>query len=154
MENCHGIVIEEKYFPEKQLKVKVHYLYALRLDNGKYYIGMTTNVKNRIEQHIEGKGAGFTKRHHPTHLVTCFPLGRSTPFEAKHAEKVLTIEYMLKFGPENVRGGKWLQENNSKYSMQELHAMLEKYKKKAIKWREIADYGGFVPTFIIKNQLP
>ena len=33
------------------------------------YIGATTNLKNRIDKHINGKGAVFTKKYHLKYLV-------------------------------------------------------------------------------------
>lgn len=34
------------------------YIYILKLDNGQYYIGSTTNIDRRIEEHKKGIKAG------------------------------------------------------------------------------------------------
>jgi len=47
------------------------YMYILLCSNGKYYTGSTTNLKLRIEQHQNGTGANFTRKHLPVKLVYC-----------------------------------------------------------------------------------
>lgn len=46
------------------------YMYILKCANGKYYVGSTTDLKKRIQQHQQGEGgAMFTKGHLPVELV-------------------------------------------------------------------------------------
>jgi len=45
------------------------YMYILLCSNGKYYTGSTTNLELRIEQHQNGTGANFTRKHLPVKLV-------------------------------------------------------------------------------------
>jgi putative endonuclease len=45
------------------------YMYILRCSNGKYYTGSTTNLELRVQQHQNGEGANFTKKHLPVELV-------------------------------------------------------------------------------------
>ncbi len=45
------------------------YCYFLRCENNAFYIGWTTNVKRRFEQHANGKGAYYTRIHHPIEIV-------------------------------------------------------------------------------------
>ncbi|WP_338063647.1 GIY-YIG nuclease family protein [Algoriphagus faecimaris] len=37
--------------------------------NGLYYVGSTSNLKKRIEQHQLGEGANFTRKNLPVRLV-------------------------------------------------------------------------------------
>jgi len=45
------------------------YMYILECSNGAYYTGSTKDLKRRIRQHQNGKGANFTKKHLPVKLV-------------------------------------------------------------------------------------
>jgi len=45
------------------------YMYILECGNGQYYIGSTQDLKARIQQHQEGKGANFSKKLFPIKLV-------------------------------------------------------------------------------------
>lgn len=44
-------------------------VYILRCANGKYYVGSTSNLTERLHQHDKGWGCGFTKSHLPVTLV-------------------------------------------------------------------------------------
>jgi putative endonuclease len=47
----------------------IGYMYILECDDGYYYTGSTTDLEKRIEQHQNGEGANFTKKHLPVKLV-------------------------------------------------------------------------------------
>lgn len=50
--------------------MKTYYVYILASKkNGTLYIGITSNLAKRIEQHKEGKIKGFTKKYHVHMLV-------------------------------------------------------------------------------------
>jgi len=51
----------------------VHYVYILKLRDGQPYVGSTSNLKQRLEEHEEGKSPA-TKRYLPCELVSyiCF----------------------------------------------------------------------------------
>ena len=44
-------------------------VYILLCNNDEYYVGSTTNLELRIEEHRSGVGSGFTKAHLPIDLV-------------------------------------------------------------------------------------
>lgn len=44
-------------------------MYILKCSNGSYYVGSTTNIELRIQQHQMGEGANYTKKHLPVELV-------------------------------------------------------------------------------------
>lgn len=80
-------------------------LYALRLEGDRYYIGRTSDSIVRIEQHMQGKGAQWTKLHALVGLIECKPCKAANPQEADQMETLWTLEYMVRYGWRNVRGG-------------------------------------------------
>ena len=74
-------------------------IYILKLRGGKYYIGKTKNIEKRWDEHITGRGSGWTKKHIPISLITTI---KST---SQFDEDKYVKEYMAKYGIENVRGG-------------------------------------------------
>ena len=45
------------------------YMYILKCANGSYYTGSTIDLERRLEQHKNGEGANFTRKHLPVELV-------------------------------------------------------------------------------------
>jgi len=45
------------------------WMYILQCSNGSYYTGSTNDLEKRLEEHQNGKGANFTKKHLPVELV-------------------------------------------------------------------------------------
>jgi cellular nucleic acid-binding protein len=78
-------------------------LYVLQCEKGKYYVGKTSDVMRRFEEHKSGKGSAWTTKYKPTNLIECKPI--SSP----HDENNTTKDYMKKYGIENVRGGVYAQ---------------------------------------------
>tara|TARA_B100001093_G_C26821451_1_gene1012064 strand:+ start:1690 stop:2373 length:684 start_codon:yes stop_codon:yes gene_type:complete len=74
-------------------------IYALKLENGKYYVGRSYNVPKRLNQHYDGEGSVWTKKHKPIRLNEVFL--NKTKFD----EDKYTLMYMSIYGIENVRGG-------------------------------------------------
>lgn len=74
-------------------------IYVLQLENGKYYVGKTSDVKKRFEQHAAGKGAEWTKIYKPVKLL------ETRRVTSEHDENNITKDLMKKYGIENVRGG-------------------------------------------------
>jgi len=90
-------------------------LYTLRLKDGKYYVGKTTDVQKRFKEHQNGSGAAWTREYIPVRLLECRPL------KDEHDENNITKDYMKKYGIENVRGGSYTQVELPEY----LHSALE-----------------------------
>lgn len=86
------------------------FIYVLELEQGKYYIGKTTNPSFRLENHFNSNGSVWTKKYKPIKLFELIP-NCDDYDEDKH-----TIKYMERFGINNVRGGSFceikLNENN------------------------------------------
>ena len=86
-----------------------YWLYALKLADGKYYVGYTArfNPYDRIMQHVEGTGDGakWTELHPPIEVVEIRNIERTSLSRIRALEQNLTWEYMKIYGANNVRGG-------------------------------------------------
>lgn len=89
-------------------ETKRYWLYALRLEKGKYYIGITSlkDPNSRIKQHVNGfGGAKWTHRYKPiASAEKPISLGNVTKAAAEILEHQRTMQYMKKYGYNNVRG--------------------------------------------------
>ncbi len=47
----------------------VHYVYILRCANSNLYVESTHNLQTRLKAHNDGRGAAYTFKHSPVHLV-------------------------------------------------------------------------------------
>jgi putative endonuclease len=48
---------------------KKGWVYILKCSDGSYYTGSTNNLELRLNQHQNGKGSNYTKKHLPVKLV-------------------------------------------------------------------------------------
>lgn len=80
------------------------YLYVLALNQGRYYVGTTTDINKRIQQHFEGNGSSFTRIYHPQKVVTTKVVDEDT---ACLQEDFEVKRLMIKYGIDNVRGGSY-----------------------------------------------
>ena len=76
--------------------------YVLKLEDDCGYVGVSFNLNIRLSQHMNGKGAKFTRIHKPICVDKVI-----YPAIGKHIENIITLEYMEKYGKKNVRGGKY-----------------------------------------------
>ena len=79
-------------------------IYALKLENEKYYIGKThrgVDANIRFQEHKSGNGAEWTKLYKPISIIESYE--HDSAFE----EDVFTKKYMMKYGIDNVRGGSY-----------------------------------------------
>lgn len=80
---------------------RVKTIYVLKCTEDKYYVGKTDkNVEERFTEHATGNGSAWTQLHPACDIVDTLP---DTPF----MEDAKTLEYMRKYGIDNVRGGKY-----------------------------------------------
>jgi hypothetical protein len=76
------------------------YIYILKLQNGKYYIGKTSNPYFRIVEHFNLEGSEWTKLYNPIKLLE---LIEGDDYDEDKYTKI----YMDKYGIDNVRGGSY-----------------------------------------------
>ena len=48
------------------------YIYILKLENEKYYIGKTDDPNTRIKLHFDGNGSAWTKKYKPIKIIDQF----------------------------------------------------------------------------------
>ena len=77
------------------------YIYILKLENEKYYIGRTSNPKIRLENHFNNSGSEWTKKYKPISVIKVIPDCDN------YDEDKYTKIYMDKYGIDNVRGGSY-----------------------------------------------
>ena len=83
---------------------KKTFIYKLDLEDDKIYIGKTGNVQKRMKQHFSGDGARVTKKFKP---IKCKVLDSCPGFLANEIEQLYTNKYIVEYGYNNVRGGKY-----------------------------------------------
>lgn len=82
-------------------------IYVLKLESGKYYVGRTKNLDKRYKDHLSNKGSSYTKKYAPLEIIEKYE--NMNPFE----EDKIVLEYMYKYGIDNVRGGSYSMTNLS-----------------------------------------
>jgi len=95
------------------------YIYVLRLEHGKFYVGKTTRpVSMRIDEHMTNRGSIWTYMH--------TPLKVEEVIETNYAgdEDTYTLRYMSDYGIDNVRGGSFSQVTLSDDIRDIIHKML------------------------------
>ncbi len=99
------VIVVTKRENGKMDKNYEYWVYVLRLNQNKYYVGISRDVKKRFEQHKCGEGAEFTKLYKPIQIIHSENTGLIYKKDAEHIENIVTIQWMLRNGVENVRGG-------------------------------------------------
>jgi len=79
-------------------------VYVLKLEHGCYYVGKSSNVNARYQQHLKGTGAVWTKLHRPIKIMVIYK------DVSPYFEDAITKEYMSKYGVNKVRGGSYVTE--------------------------------------------
>ena len=90
------------------MKNEKHYwLYVLKQEQGKYYVGITSlTPEARFKQHLNGfLGAEWTKAYKPIKIIQEVDLGVTTYEKAEVYENKVTRKYIKEYGFNNVRGG-------------------------------------------------
>lgn len=83
------------------------YLYVLELNDGCYYVGLTSDIAKRLRQHWEGEGGGaeWTRLHKPRRVIHAINTETKNTREAECLENEVTILMMIRYGIDHVRGG-------------------------------------------------
>jgi hypothetical protein len=93
------------------------YIYVLKLEQGKYYIGKTNNPQFRLETHCNGNGSAWTQKYKPLKVIKLIPDCND------YDEDKYTRQYMDKYGIPNVRGGSFVKVNLDKSTLDFLQHM-------------------------------
>lgn len=95
--------------PEKEICI-----YILKCQEEKYYVGKSTNINKRLKQHFKNKGSMWTRLYKPLQI---YEIRRNCD---DFDEEKITLQYMKKFGINNVRGGSYTRLHLSKYELNHL----------------------------------
>ena len=109
-------------------------IYKMNLEGGKKYVGKTTDIDRRMNQHFTGNGAKVTKKFKP---IDAKVVDEVPGFFSDEVEQEYTEEYIGKYGYENVRGGyytnsKTLKKNNKDTYNRGVHTMWNPKPKKKV----------------------
>ena len=93
------------------------YIYWIKLEQGKYYIGKTRNPKFRLQSHFDSNGSSWTKIYKPLKVLEL----KSNCDD--YDEDKITMQYMDKYGINNVRGGSFVSVKLDKSTIDTLEKM-------------------------------
>ncbi|GAA4273732.1 GIY-YIG nuclease family protein [Aquimarina gracilis] len=87
----------------------VWFVYVLLLENDKYYIGITTEIGRRFEEHQgqDYQGANWCKKYKPIKVIEEVETNTKRMKEALIVEDLVTLRYIKNYGYSNVRGGRY-----------------------------------------------
>ena len=82
-------------------------LYVLRLEDGKFYVGITSKTPEiRMQEHLHGvRAAYWTAKHKPLEIIHQEDLGIVEKSKAEKRENKMVRALMNQRGLNNVRGG-------------------------------------------------
>ena len=78
-----------------------NYIYVLKLIEDRYYVGRTSNILRRMEEHFTNNGAVYTKAYKPIKVIEV------EEEKSRDDERIKTLQIMEKYGWEKVRGACW-----------------------------------------------
>ena len=122
----------------------MNYIYVLKLQYNKYYIGKTNNPRFRLEQHLNFSGCVWTKKYHPIKLIEL------VLEESNYSEENKTLEYMKIYGIHNVRGGSFCSLKLSNSDIITLEKMINTSTNKCFNCGKSGHYSNacnFIKTF-------
>ncbi len=76
-------------------------IYILKLEQNKYYVGLTKYPESRIQEHFNGTGSAFTKLYKPLLII------KQIQTYDRYDEDKIVKQCMSKYGILNVRGGSY-----------------------------------------------
>lgn len=90
-------------------KPELYFIYVLRLESNRWYVGSTKNITTRMESHFSRGGAIATRECCPVSIAAIYRLTDyqiRTDCAHERAEVMIAIQFASQYGCENVRGAK------------------------------------------------
>tara|TARA_Y100000389_G_scaffold204202_2_gene255561 strand:+ start:14946 stop:15833 length:888 start_codon:yes stop_codon:yes gene_type:complete len=105
--------------PTDEEKSDSVYIYILELEQGKYYIGKTSNPQFRLNTHFKSSDTSWTTEYKPCRIEKLIPDCDS------YDEDKYTLKYMSMHGIDNVRGGSFCQIDLSPEQINQIKNMIK-----------------------------
>ncbi|WP_408681404.1 GIY-YIG nuclease family protein [Vibrio harveyi] len=114
--------ISDEFECDKEL-----FIYKLKLQNGRYYVGHSMDPLARIQKHLLGKGAAWTKTFPLLNTISVESAQTTNWKIAETIENHRTLALMQEYGWKNVRGGFWcdLDEEITKKNLEKHRLYIE-----------------------------
>ncbi len=84
-------------------------VYVLKLQQDKYYVGVTFQPERRLKAQNKGKASRWTGIYKPVEVLYQQEIGEMDYYDAEYFENYYTYLAIQKYGWENVRGGCFVQ---------------------------------------------
>lgn len=108
-------------------------IYVLELSEGKYYVGKTQNIEQRICQHLTSKSCAFVQQYRPITGFTSYA-GVDSDEDTK------TLEMMSVHGIDNVRGGAFCEMKLSDETKQMIQKIIYSRQNKCYTCGEVGHF--------------
>lgn len=81
------------------------YIYVLKLEQDKWFVGISTNPERRYNQHVRGRADPWTRKYKPIQMDMSQDLETTDPRTAQYVESMMIEKLQAKYGRSNVEGG-------------------------------------------------
>lgn len=117
-------------------------IYVLALEGGRYYVGATDVLSDRVLSHFTDNGSAWTHKHKPVDVLLAF---KGDAFD----EDKLTKLYMHKHGIENVRGASYCRVTLTKEQISSIEREFATIDKKCF---QCGETGHFVANCVSSSK--
>jgi len=121
------------------------FIYILRCEQDKIYVGKTKNVNLRFEQHMNGFGSTFTSKYKPISIIETHV--EMNEFDEDNYVKL----YMKQYGIDNIRGGSYSNLSLTSSQIEVLNLELNHSDNKCFKCNNTGHYSN--SCLIEKNNI-
>ena len=124
------------------------YIYILKLDSDKYYIGKTENPDIRLTSHYNSVGSKWTQKYKPVKIHQIIPDCDN------YDEDKYTKMYMDKYGIDNLRGGSYVKiklNNVTKKYLQQMNRGTNDKCFKCFSYLVFIPYNPYLHSFFVNS---